>query len=381
MSNAGDLLKFCEAQQAQLVRTIGRLVQLESPTTDKAAVDRCGAEVARTLTAIGFHVDRLARRESGDHLRAEIGGAPRQLLLLCHFDTVWPVGQIQTMPLREEDGRLYGPGVFDMKSGLCLGMLAVRALSEAGSGLRRRIVMLCTADEETGSASSRQAIEEEAKRSEAVLVLEPAAQHGALKTHRKGCGEYRLEITGVPAHAGIDPAAGASAITELARQILDLENLQDLSPGVTLNVGIVSGGTRSNVVPERATAVVDVRVPTASDAQQLDARMRAVRAHNPRVRIELTGGIGRPPMERSPKTLALYELAREVGSKLGLELAEVGTGGGSDGNFTAAQGVPTLDGLGAIGDGAHAKHEHIELGSLASRAALLAGLLDRLSGG
>jgi len=361
-----------------LIDTVETLVRLESPTTDKAAVDRCGAELASRLGAIGGRVTRLPRGERGDHLLAEFGCGASQILLLGHFDTVWPVGQLERMPLRHQAGRLHGPGIFDMKAGIGIAMLATRALLETGTPLSRRIVMLWTTDEEIGSESSRSAIEEEARRSDAVLVLEPSLPGGALKTSRKGCGGYEVIVKGISAHAGIEPQKGASAVQELAHQILKLNGLQDLARGISVNVVQVSGGTRSNVIPDEAHAVIDVRVPTAAAAAEVEAAFKALRPVDARTSIEARGGVDRPPLERTPKVERLYGEARAVAHELGQELAEGGTGGGSDGNFTAALGVPTLDGLGAVGDGAHALHEHVEIGALADRAALIAGLVTRI---
>src|SRR5438876_6068775 len=261
-----QLQRFCRAERARLVETIAALVALESPTTDKAAVDRCGSELASRLDAIGGRVSRLSRADRGDHLLAEFGCGASQVLLLGHFDTVWPVGQIAKMPLVESNGRLHGPGVFDMKAGIGIAMLATRAVLETGAPLDRRITMLWTSDEEIGSQTSRGAIEQEAGRSDAVLVLEPALPGGAVKTARKGCGQFELTVKGVAAHAGIDPAKGASAIHELAHQICRIYRLPKLSPGISINVGIVSGGTRPNVVADEAQAVIDVRAATKKES-------------------------------------------------------------------------------------------------------------------
>jgi glutamate carboxypeptidase len=378
MSTIISLRDFCRDQQPWLLETIEALVSLESPTTDKAAVDRCGRALAARLEAIGGRVSRLPRTDRGDHLLAEFGCGTSQILLLGHFDTVWPVGQLERMPLVRSNGRLHGPGVFDMKAGIAIGMLATRALLETAVSLSRRIVMLWTTDEEVGSATSRAAIEDEARRSDAVLVLEPSLPGGAVKTARKGCGEYELRVRGVAAHAGIDPSKGASAIHELARQIVLVQKLQDLDRGISVNVGTISGGTRTNVVAEEARAVVDVRAPTQADAARLDAAFRALKAVDERTAVSVTGGLDRPPLERTAQVARLYQQASEVGRELGQALGEGSTGGGSDGNFTAALGVATLDGLGAVGDGAHALHEHVEIESLADRAALVAGVIARL---
>jgi glutamate carboxypeptidase len=282
------------------------------------------------------------------------------------------------MPLARSGGRLHGPGVFDMKAGIAIAMLATRALLETDVKPAHRIVMLWTTDEEVGSGTSRAAIEDEAKRSQAVLVLEPSLPGGAAKTARKGCGQYEIVVRGIAAHAGIEPDKGASAVQELAHQILRVNALQDLARGVSVNVVQVSGGLRSNVIPDEARATVDVRVPTADAAAGIDAAFRALAAVDGRTSVTASGGIDRPPLERTAHVERLYKQARDVAQELGQQLAEGGTGGGSDGNFTAALGVPTLDGLGAIGDGAHALHEHVDIQTLPDRAALVAGLISRI---
>ncbi|HXW06237.1 MAG TPA: M20 family metallopeptidase [Vicinamibacterales bacterium] len=375
---SAGLLEWCRARSAWQRELLELLVRLESPSEDKAAVDRCGAALAERLAALGGSVSSIEQPHRGNHVRAEFGAGRRQVLLLGHVDTVWPVGQIESMPLREREGRLYGPGVFDMKAGIASALLAVRALLERRVPHWPRVVMLWTGDEEIGSASSRAAIEAEARRSDAVLVLEPSLPGGGAKTTRKGCGDFELVVHGVPAHAGIEPERGASAVVELARQILEISALEDPSRGVTINVGVVSGGTRPNVVPERATALIDVRVPTMADAVRLEETLLARRALTAGTRVSMRGAVSRPPLERSAGGQRLYERARETALELGEDLAEGGTGGGSDGNFTAALGVPTLDGLGPKGGGAHARDEHVELADLPWRAAFLASLLVRL---
>lgn len=383
---SNGLLAFCESQCEWLCAEVERLVMTESPSTDKPALDACSAALAERLILIGGDVGRLRRADAGDHLRVIFGPtspglAPpgRQVLLLGHFDTVWPVGHLSRMPLRRDGDQLFGPGVYDMKSGIGIAMLAMRALAHVGWP-SLQVVMLWTSDEEIGSATSRQAIEDEARRSDAVLVLEPSLPGGALKTSRKGVGQYVLTVHGVSAHAGIDPGAGASAILELARQVLRIEALQDVPGGVSVNVGVVSGGTRPNVVAEHAHATIDVRAPTRADAERLDRALRALSAVHPATSIDIHGGFERPPLERNQAVVRLYELAKETAASLGRSLEEGSTGGASDGNFTAAIGVPTLDGLGAIGDGAHAALEHVQMSELPWRAALLAGLIRRLAG-
>jgi glutamate carboxypeptidase len=299
------------------------------------------------------------------------------VLLLGHFDTVWPVGTIEKMPLRTGDGRLHGPGTFDMKAGIAIAIAAIDALR--ASGLPHPPVhMLWTTDEEIGSGTSRGLIEDHASRARAVLVLEPALPGGGLKTARKGCGEFTVTVRGIAAHAGLDPGKGASAIHELAGQIAAIERLQDLPNGISVNVGVISGGSRPNVVAEDARAIVDVRAPTLESAQRVEAAIRALHPARNGTRLTVEGGFDRPPMERTAGVARLFGIAADVAASLGGELREGSAGGGSDGNFTAALGVPTLDGLGAVGDGAHASHEHIDLETLPFRVALVAGILARL---
>jgi len=368
-----DLLGYCAAKHEWVLEATMALARLESPTTDKTAVDRCGEELAQRIRAIGGLVTRLPQLDVGDHLRAEFGSGAGQVLLIGHFDTVWPTGQLDRMPLEVRDGCLFGPGVLDMKGGIAIGMLAARALTEVA--LADRLVMLWTTDEERGSATSRSMIEEEARNSRAVFVLEPALVGGGVKTMRKGCGEFHLTVHGVAAHAGVEPDKGASAVHELAAQIVDLQRVRDIAPGVSLNIGTISGGTRPNVVAEKAHATIDIRVTTSEEATRVAAMVRQRVPTIPGTRIEVTGGFDRPPLERTDAVARLYNRARRIAARLGHDLQEGGTGGGSDGNFTAALGIPTLDGLGAVGAGPHALDEHIEVDALPWRAALLAGLI------
>jgi len=374
------LRAWCAAEQAWLLDTIEALVRLESPSTDKAAVDRCGRELATRLERIGAAVTRIDGGERGNHLRAEFRGDGQPVLLLGHFDTVWPVGQLARMPLLHDcdAGVLRGPGVFDMKAGIGVAMLAVRALHTLPFDRTPRVTMLWTSDEEIGSETARSAIESTARACRAVLVLEPSLPGGAAKTSRKGVGEFELIVHGVAAHAGLDPFKGASAIHELARQILAIETLQDPERGITVNVGVVAGGSRTNVVADRATAMIDVRVPTLAAAHEVESRLRALRPHLNRTHLEIRGAISRPPLERTPAVANLFGLAQTAARALGADLDEGSAGGGSDGNFTSAAGVPTLDGLGPRGDGAHALHEHVVVDDLPWRAALIAALLARI---
>ena len=376
---APQFLDYCSAQRDWLLELIEALVAIESPSDDPAAVNRCGAELASRLEALGGTLTRVSSSTAGDHLRASFGKGSRQLLLLGHFDTVWPIGQLTTMPLKREGGRLHGPGVFDMKAGIGLATLATRAVMDAGGLDGCQVVMLWTTDEEVGSTTSRALIEAEAQRSEAVLVFEPSLPGGALKTSRKGVGQFEMTVRGVSAHAGLDPGKGISAVRELARQIIAIDDLQDPARGVTVTVGVIQGGTRANVVPAEARATIDARAVTRADAERVERAMKALVPHIEGASVSVTGGFDRPPLERTIDVVRLFEHAQLAAKDLGLTLEEGSAGGGSDGNFTAALGVPTLDGFGAVGDGAHALHEHIEIGALAPRAAVIAGLLARLS--
>lgn len=376
------IVSVCLRERDWLNALVRDLVSTESPSDDRAALSACGDLVARRSMEAGGVVERLAGGATADHVLARWPGSGPPVLLLGHFDTVWPVGQLRRMPIKESDGRLFGPGVFDMKAGVAMGLLAMRALAEAvETSARPRVSFLITSDEEVGSAASRAAIERLALESAAVLVLEPSLPGGVVKTARKGVGEYEIVARGISAHAGVEPEKGASAIHELARQITAVESLNDASRGRTVNVGVIEGGTRPNVVAETARARVDVRISRLADAAVVHEAFNALRSSNPRVTLDVHGGINRPPMERSSGVVRLFELARAVARAMGEELAEGATGGGSDGNFAAALGVPTLDGLGAIGDGAHALHEHVLLNELPRRAALVAGLVARLNMG
>jgi glutamate carboxypeptidase len=374
-----DVRAVCAREREWVVEFVRALVSHESPSTDRGALDACGAFLAGRLAAAGASVTRLAAGSTTDHVLATWPGAGPRVLLVGHFDTVWPVGQLARMPLHESDGKLFGPGVLDMKGGLGIGTLAARALAEAVPDARRpQISLIATSDEEVGSRTSREAIERLARESAAVLVLEPALPGGAVKTARKGVGEFIVTAHGISAHAGANPGAGASAIHEIARQVTTIEAWSDPARGLTVNVGVIDGGLRSNVVAERAQAVVDVRVARLADAASIESAFRSLAPVNPRVRLEVTGGINRPPMERTAGVASLYELARDVARAAGADLAEGATGGASDGNFTAALGIPTLDGLGATGDGPHALHEHVIINDLTERAALVGGILARL---
>ncbi len=373
-----ELLTYCEREREWAITFIEALAGIESPSSDKPAVDRLGAFAADQFVRLGWRADVLEQTVAGNHLRLSWGTGDTQVLLLGHIDTVWPIGQLARMPVRRASGRLSGPGVYDMKGGIGVGAFAVRALAALRITPRHRVVWLLTSDEEIGSQTSRAIIEDEARRSVAVLVLEPSLPGGGVKTGRKGVGEFTIEAHGVSAHAGIEPEKGVSAIVELAHQVLALQTVQDPSRGLTITAGRIEGGTRTNVVPAYGRLELDVRVSTMQDAKGIEQALHALKPHLPGARLQIGGGINRPPLERTAGVIRLYEQARAVAHELKHELAEGTTGGGSDGNFTAALGVPTLDGLGPLGGGAHAIDEHVELDPLAWRAALIAGLLLRL---
>lgn len=375
MLEAKALYAAAQAQWGWFHSHLRELVKTESPSDEKAAVDAAVALVAGWVGEVGGRVKLHRQRGLGDVLEARFGPARsrrKPVLLLAHLDTVWPMGTLKQMPWREDGGRIYGPGVLDMKAGVVMALTAIRVLLEAG--VRVPVTLLLNSDEEIGSPVSRAITERLALEAEAVLVLEPA-QGLACKTARKGVGDYRIEVTGVASHAGVDFERGHSAVLELARVLKKVASFTDLTIGRTVNPGVIGGGTRTNVVAAHAWAEVDVRVAKASDAAKIDRLFRSLRCEDPECRLTITGGLNRPPMERKPGTVRLYRQARRLAAELGFELAEAATGGGSDGNFTAALGVPTLDGLGAVGEGAHAAHEHIVKEHIVPRTALLAAML------
>lgn len=377
-----DILTACQTALPDAVDLLKRLCALESPSGDKAAVDACAAFVAEQLRSLGATVRVIPQMTAGDQLVADWSGGATgsgQFLTLCHLDTVWPLGTLATMPLREAAGKLYGPGTYDMKAGTVIALTAIRALQATGLRPKHPIRLIFTTDEEVGSTTSRDLIETEARRSTLALVLEPAMIGGQLKTFRKGVGEFKIVAQGRSAHAGVDHPKGLNAIAELAHQIIKLQAMTDYEQGTTLNVGVISGGTASNVVPERAEMDVDFRVSKMSEADRLLPTILNLKPTIPGMQLSIAGELNRPPMERTPLMVATFEQAKRLGESIGLKLEEGATGGGSDGNFTAALGTPTLDGIGARGDGAHAIHEHIIIESLAERAALLATIFTQWS--
>ena len=375
-----EQLAYFRKQQSNILDTIQQLVEIESPSDLKAAVDRLSTVLASRFGELGGQVKLHRQEKFGNHLEINFAGATRNakpLLLLGHLDTVYSIGTISKMKCRVAKGRVFGPGVLDMKAGIALGFHVIEGLLKWHNGrLPRPLTVLLVSDEEIGSQSSRAITEKLARQSEAVLVLEPASGlNGAVKTSRKGVGGYTLNVSGKAAHSGLDFEKGHSAVLELARQILEISKLGGSRNRVTINVGKISGGTRVNVVPAEASASIDVRAATKKDAVEMHRRLHALKPFNRNCKIAVTGEINRPPMQRTEGVAALYAKAQTVAENLGWTLEEASVGGGSDGNFTAALGIPTLDGLGAVGEGAHAEHESVVISEFPRRAALLAGLI------
>ena len=374
-----EILPFVKARENEIVALIRQFVECESPSDDPAAVNRFVELVADTVAGYA-KVKVLRGGKFGKMLVCEMQFPGRkkkgQVLALGHSDTVWPMGTLRQMPFRQERGRLWGPGVLDMKSGIVFFLFAARALREFEIPVGHKVLLQLNPDEEVGSEASRELTEKNAAASKAVLVLEPGTGlAGKLKTARKGVGDFTVVVRGRASHAGVDFEAGASAVLELARQIDRIASFTQIRRGITVNPGVISGGTRSNVVPAEARAEVDIRVLRLKDAPVLERKFRRLKPYDPRCTIEVSGGLNRPPMERKPGIVQLFRLAQTLGREMGLELEDSLTGGGSDGNFTAALGIPTLDGLGGVGEGAHAVNESILVDRIADRTAVLAELL------
>jgi len=373
------LLAGARRKESDLIELTRKLVVCESPSDSKAAVDACVAVAVGEIRARGGRVKLHRQREYGDVIEARFRprkrNAMKPLMLLGHLDTVWPVGTLRTMPWRVADGRLWGPGTLDMKAGVAMALTAIEMLIEADL-LEREVILLLNSDEEIGSPVSRPVTEKLAGECEAVFVLEPA-QGLAYKTARKGTGNWRIDIRGIAAHAGVDFEKGASALRELSRVIETVSDWTDLKRGLTVSAGVAGGGTKTNVIAAEAFAEVDVRIAKIADGGRIERKFAALKAADKRCSLSIVGGINRPPMERTRGTVHLFEQARALAGELGFVLNEAATGGASDGNFTSALGVPTLDGMGAVGEGAHASHESIVLEHLAPRTALLAGMLAR----
>ena len=375
-----NVLTFAKSQQTSMVEDLEILVNCESPSHDKVRLDTLSTVLVKQFSAIGASCEILKAKQHGNHVRIDFSSSQRNpvlkpVLILGHFDTVWPVGTLAQRPFQVKEGLAFGPGAFDMKGGIIIIEYALRIIKTLNLPLFRPVVILLNSDEEIGSPSSRKLIKRLAKESQYVLVMEPALLGGVLKTERKGVGAFELKIEGRAAHAGSEPDNGINAIVELAHQILHIQTFANPDLGTTLNVGTISGGTRSNVVPAFAQARIDGRVWTMEEAHRIENAFQNLQPVNPKVNLQVRGGFGRPPMERVPGTAKLFETAASAGRELGMTLIEGKTGGASDGNFCTALGIPTLDGLGVTGLGAHANNEQVNIVSLPERAALLAGIL------
>lgn len=375
-----QLLSHVRSKQNELILFLRELVECESPSDDPAAVNRLMELFADRMTGVANTKLLKAGSRFGKHLRCEfvLPGRKKtgQILAIGHGDTVWPMGTLRAMPFRQEKGRLWGPGVLDMKSGLAFFAFAMRALRELEIEVASKVVLLIVSDEEIGSESSRPVTEGEARKSSMALVLEPGTGlEGKLKTARKGVGDYSIDVKGKASHAGVDFEAGASAVVELARQIEKIAGFTDLSRGITVNPGVISGGTRTNVVAAEARVEVDIRIARLKDGVALEKKFRSLRPFDRRCTVDVTGGLNRPPMERTPAIVKLFRKAQSLAREMNVDIEESSTGGGSDGNFVAGMGVPVLDGIGGVGEGAHAINESILIDRIADRTALMAKLV------
>jgi glutamate carboxypeptidase len=375
-----ERLCYFEARQEEIVRTIREFATIESPSDNKLSGDRMGALLAARFEALGGRAHIHRAEDFADGVQIDFPGREKMkpVLLLGHFDTVYPLGTLATMPCHVADGRLHGPGVLDMKSGIALMLYAIEALQTWHRGVPRPVTVFLVSDEEVGSHSSRRITEALARESAAVLVLEPAGPRGAVKTARKGVGEYILKVKGIAAHAGLDPGKGHSAILELARQITAVSKMNNLRRGLSVNPGVIRGGTRTNVIAADATVEIDVRIKNARQATTLARKFRSLKPFDKHCTLSIKGGVNRMPMERNAGVVALYRKAQAVARQIGWKLEEAAVGGGSDGNFTAGMGIPTLDGMGGVGEGAHAVHEHILISELPRRALLLSGMIESI---
>lgn len=376
-----NLLNHFSAHQQPILNSIRVLVERETTSREESRLNEIARFLAGKLREIGGEILLTPQPGYGTHLRARFDfghdRSDQHILVIGHLDTVWPVGTLDRMPFQiTPDGAAHGPGIFDMKSGVVIAVESLNAIRSLGLQTKRPVTLLLTCDEEIGSKTSRPLVEEEARRAAAALVLEPPITGGTVKTGRKGIGVFTIRAIGRAAHSGLDPRKGINANVELAHQILNLAAMNDYERGVTVSVGLMNGGTTINVIPAEATAKADVRFWTQEDGERIVSEIRGLKPVLDQARLEITGGINRPPMPRSEKNIALYEQARNLAADLGFELNDAVVGGGSDGNFTAAMGVPTLDGLGVDGAGAHADHEHIIVSDIPRRAALLTRLMQ-----
>jgi glutamate carboxypeptidase len=381
MSEPDGLLSMFQRGLEDDLELLRRMVELESCSDDKPGIDRLVDFVSGEFQARGAGCSVFQVPSRGNILKAvwKSGSAAKPVMLLGHLDTVWPAGTLRERPFRVEGGRAYGPGIFDMKASILLCLLVCEALARENAPPPADVVFFFTSDEETGTETGLPFLQAEAVKCAAVFCLEPPLPGGRAKTSRKGVGDFSIEVRGIPAHAGLDHEKGANAIVELARHLIQLQALTDYDTGTTVSVGTIRGGTASNVVPARAEASVDFRAATVADARRVEAQVRSIRPIDTRCTIQVNGGLNRPPLERTPAVVELFETAREIARKIGMDLGEGPSGGGSDGSLTAAMGIPTLDGLGVQGDGAHAAGEHILIEDIPRRAALLTHLVKSIA--
>ena len=385
-SELAAVVAAVESRMPWMLVRLQKLVEMETPSSDKAAVDGAADVVGVWCEALGGKVKRHAQKAHGDLLEvffapvgAKTSTLPKPVMLLGHLDTVWATGTLAKMPWREDKKKIYGPGVYDMKSGVLMAMTAIAALQDCNL-LHVPVVLLLVSEEEIGSPVSRPVTEKIARECSAAFVMEPAqGLQGAYKTARKGIANYELRVKGVASHAGVDFAQGHSAILELMRLLAKVETFTNLKRGLTVNPGVIGGGTRSNVIAAEAWADVDVRIAKEADAARVEKMFRGLKCTDKACSLTVTGGMNRPPMERKPGTVALFKRAQKIASAIGVELDEAATGGASDGNFTASVGTPTLDGMGPVGEGAHAPHESLVKSSLVERTVLLAGMIANIS--
>jgi len=365
-----------EDKKQKMISLLREWVEMESPTSHKVSVDKFGTNVAAKLEDIGMSIEWKQVTDRGNHLIARWGSRHGHLLLIGHLDTVWELGTLQRFPCEIDDEIGRGPGIFDMKAGLLIALYALSLIRQQGLD-KYPITLLATSDEEVGSVTSRELIEQEARSARAAFVLEPGGPNNSLKTKRRGVGRYIVTAHGKAAHAGVEPEKGVNAIEELAHQIIELQSWNKLRNGISVNAGLIKGGTRTNVIPEEAEAIIDVRCDAMDDIQWLSNQVASLSPKKEGCQLTVEGGVDRPPLERTDKVLNLYEQAKTIGHTMDYPLSEYWTGGGSDGNLTAALGVPTLDGMGAEGGGAHALSEHILTSSLTKRSALLYHMILR----
>ncbi|MBT9129804.1 MAG: Carboxypeptidase G2 [candidate division WS2 bacterium] len=374
-----NLTGYLEKNMDEFLSLLRTLVNMDSPTTEKSATDIFGNYLNNYCNNLGVYSEVIKQDTYGNHLKVVYGDGEEQILVLCHMDTVWPMGESNRRPFKIVGDKAYGPGVFDMKTGIVQSIFAIKYFKENNRRFNKKFVFLYNSDEEVGSPSSRSIIEKEALKSQQVLVLEPAEPPGNLKTARKGVGMFEIEVTGRASHAGAAHQQGLSAIKELALQILHLESMTNYALGTTVNVGVISGGTRRNVVPAEAKALVDIRAINVEEAIKVEKEILSLKPFTTGINISVSGSINRPPMVKTEKITELFLKAKNIASELGFDIKDDLSGGGSDGNFTANLNIPTLDGLGGVGDGAHSENEYIELKEISNRTALFIQLLEMLS--